>query len=397
MCLPNSFWTISSTNSRPVKLLSIVGARPQFVKAAMIAGAVKRHNRKAATRTERIQHRLVHTGQHYEHKMSGIFFDELNLPKPDHHLGVGSGLQGQQTGAMLGKIEKVLLAEKPDVVMIYGDTNSTIAGALAAAKLHLKVAHLESGLRSFNRRMPEEINRVASDHLSDFLFCPTDTAVQNLRREGIVANVFNIGDVMLDSVMAYREKAARRQGILKKLNVRKQEYILATVHRAENTDSPELLSKLLEALTELGCDVVLPVHPRVRERLKNSRALKPVAKLMEKSKNLKLTEPVSYLDMLSLEIHARLVLTDSGGVQKEAFFAAVPCITLREETEWLETKTDGWNQVVGTDPERIRKTVKLEWKRNRAGRNEKPDLRSFGEGRAGDKTVAALMNALNLS
>src|SRR5882762_7698289 len=310
----------------------------------MIADAVKRYNRNAKSRYGRIQHRLIHTGQHYEHRMSGVFFDELSLPKPNHHLGVGSGPQGEQTGAMLTRIEKVLLTEKPDVVMIYGDTNSTVAGALAAAKLHIKVAHLESGLRSFNRRMPEEINRVASDHLSDFLFCPTDTAVENLRCEGITRNVFKTGDVMLDSVIAYREKARKRKSVW--------------------------------------------------ERLKHSRALRPIAKLMKNSERLKVIEPVSYLDMLALEIHARLVLTDSGGVQKEAFFAAVPCLTLREETEWLETQAGGWNQVVGTDPDRIRMAVAEEWQRNRVGRNEQPDWKSFGEGRAANETVTALMRAL---
>jgi len=377
-----------------VKLLSIVGARPQFVKVAMIADAVKRYNRNAKSRYGRIQHRLIHTGQHYEHRMSGVFFDELSLPKPNHHLGVGSGPQGEQTGAMLTRIEKVLLTEKPDVVMIYGDTNSTVAGALAAAKLHIKVAHLESGLRSFNRRMPEEINRVASDHLSDFLFCPTDTAVENLRCEGITRNVFKTGDVMLDSVIAYREKARKRKSVLERLNVAAHDYVLATVHRAENTDSPEQLSMLLKALAELDYDVVLPMHPRVRERLKHSRALRPIAKLMKNSERLKVIEPVSYLDMLALEIHARLVLTDSGGVQKEAFFAAVPCLTLREETEWLETQAGGWNQVVGTDPDRIRMAVAEEWQRNRVGRNEQPDWKTFGEGRAANETVTALMRAL---
>jgi UDP-GlcNAc3NAcA epimerase len=377
-----------------MKLLSIVGARPQFVKAAMIAAAVNRHNLKAGSRAERIQHKLIHTGQHYEHKMSGIFFDELNLPKPHHHLGVGSGPQGEQTGAMLAKIEKVLVAEKPAAVMIYGDTNSTVAGALAAAKLHIKIAHLESGLRSFNRRMPEEINRVASDHLSDFLFCPTGTAVENLRREGITRNVFKTGDVMLDAVVAYREKAQKREKILKKLNISPQEYVLATVHRAETTDSPERLSNLLKALSELDHTVILPMHPRVRDRLKNSRALRPTAKLMEKSKTLRIIEPVSYLDMLTLEINARLVLTDSGGVQKEAFFAAVPCLTLRDETEWLETQADGWNQVVGTDPGRIRVAVGDEWQRNRVGRKERPDCAGFGEGHAGDETMAALVRAM---
>lgn len=378
----------------PVKLLSIVGARPQFVKVAMIVRAIKRHNADVALSSRRFQHRLVHTGQHYEHKMSGVFFDELSLPKPHHHLGVGSGAQGEQTGAMLARIEKVLLSEKPQVVMIYGDTNSTVAGALAAAKLHIKVAHLESGLRSFNRWMPEEINRVASDHLSDFLFCPTDNAVENLRNEGITRNVFNTGDVMLDSAIAYREKARQRVQLLKELNVRAQEFVLATIHRAENTDSSERLGGLLKALAGLDCDVVLPMHPRVRDRLKRDRTLRSIKLAIEKSKNIRLIEPVSYLDMLALENYARLVLTDSGGVQKEAFFAAVPCLTLREETEWLETQAGGWNQIVGTDPRRICQKVAEEWKRNRASSGERPDWTKFGGGCASDKTVAALSSAI---
>jgi UDP-GlcNAc3NAcA epimerase len=373
-----------------MKLLSIVGARPQFVKVAMIAEAVKAHNRSVKVRADRINHILVHTGQHYEHKMSGVFFDELRIPEPDYHLGVGSGPQGAQTGAMLAKIEKVLLAEKPSAVVIYGDTNSTVAGALTAAKLHIKIAHLESGLRSFNRRMPEEINRVASDHISDYLFCPTDTAVENLRTEGIVKNVFQTGDVMLDSVIAYRERAGKRTKLLKHLGVKSHEYALATVHRAENTDSLERLKHLLEALASLPFDVILPMHPRVRDRLKNNREMRAVAKTLEMSPNVKITAPVSYLEMLTLELHARLVLTDSGGVQKEAFFAGVPCLTLREETEWLETMAGGWNQIVGTEPAKIRGIAEQEWNRDRVGHGESPDWKSFGGGQAAKETVRIL-------
>lgn len=373
-----------------MRLLSIVGARPQFVKVAMIADAVKIYNRSAKLRGNRVRHILVHTGQHYEYKMSGVFFDELRIPEPDFHLGVGSGPQGAQTGEMLAKIEQVLSKEKPDVVMIYGDTNSTVAGALAAAKLHIKVAHLESGLRSFNRRMPEEINRIASDHISDYLFCPTDTAVENLKTEGITTNVFQTGDVMLDSVLAFRERAKKRASLLKKFGVAPHEYALATIHRAENTDSVSRLGNLLEALAGLPCDVVLPMHPRVRDRLKNRRELRSIAKKLNAARNLRITPPVSYLEMLALELNARLILTDSGGVQKEAFFAAVPCLTLRDETEWLETKVGGWNQVVGTDPSQIASAAKHEWDRDRVGRGETPDWKSFGGGRAALETVRVL-------
>jgi UDP-GlcNAc3NAcA epimerase len=373
-----------------MKLLSIIGARPQFVKAAMIADAVRRHNLAMVSAASRIRHVLVHTGQHYEYRMSGVFFDQLNLPTPDRHLGVGSGSQGKQTGAMLKQIEKALLAERPDMVMIYGDTNSTIAGALAAAKLHIKVLHLEAGLRSFNRDMPEEINRIASDHISDVLFCPTFTAVENLRKEGITSNVFQTGDVMLDAVMAYRGKAERRKSLLRKLRVESKEYALATIHRAENTDSVERLAGLLDALASLGHPVVLPMHPRVRDRLVKNRALSRVAKALKSATTLRITEPVSYLDMLALEINARVILTDSGGVQKEAFFVGVPCLTLREQTEWNETQVDDWNRVVGTVPNDIRIAAESVWS-GHAGRNgHKPSWSEFGGGQAANETIATL-------
>ena len=378
-----------------MKLLSIIGARPQFVKAAMIVDAVKRRNRGVASACHRIRHILVHTGQHYDHSMSGVFFDELRLPHPDHQLGVGSGSQGAQTGAMLERIEKVLLAEKPDSVMVYGDTNSTVAGALAATKLHIRLAHLESGLRSFNRRMPEEINRVASDHMSDILFCPTQTAVENLRREGITRNVFETGDVMLDAVIFYRGKAQERKKLLQRLRVEAKEYALATIHRAENTDSPERLSELLETLASLDHPVVFPMHPRVRDRLRKTREFRHVSRVLQEAKNLRIIEPVSYLDMLALETNARLILTDSGGVQKEAFFAAVPCLTLREETEWTETLVDGWNQLVGTAQDKIRAGFEEIWSRSAKRNGHHPNWNSFGEGRAADRTVAVLGEAVS--
>lgn len=365
------------------------------MKVAMIANAVQRYNRGTRSKHGRIQHRLIHTGQHYEHKMSGVFFEELSLPEPHYHLGVGSGSHGKQTGQMLEQIEKVLLAEKPDVVMVYGDTNSTIAGAIAATKLHIPVAHLESGLRSFNRRMPEEINRVASDHISDFLFCPTKTAVDNLRKEGIQRNVFLTGDVMLDSMVAYRVKARKHTKLLKDLGVTAQNYALATIHRAENTDSPAKLGALLKAVASLRQTVILPMHPRVREMLKHARELRPMERTLRNAGNLKVIAPVSYLDMLTLELHARVVLTDSGGVQKEAFFAGVPCLTLRDETEWIETLEGGWNRVVGTDPARIRAAFHKEWARNRVGRGERPDWKAFGDSRSGDETIKALVGAIH--
>lgn len=371
-----------------MKLLSIVGARPQFVKAAAVVGSIERWNSRHSK--NRIRHILVHTGQHYEHQMSGVFFEDLRLPTPDHHLGVGSAPHGAQTAAMLAKIEAALVEERPDVVLVYGDTNSTAAGALAAAKLHIKVAHLESGLRSFNREMPEEINRVVADHLSDILLCPTETAVKNLRKEGITRNIHQTGDVMLDVVLTYRPQAQSRRQVLSRLDIKPKEYALATIHRAENTDRTERLSGLLEALMGLPATVVLPLHPRVRNLLRSQPKLKPLHKRLAKAPNLRIVEPLSYLDMLALEINARMILTDSGGVQKEAFFAGVPCLTLRSETEWLETKEGGWNRVVGTKPRNIRTEFDKVWS-GRLGMNGRcPNWKSFGNGRAGDQTVAAL-------
>ncbi len=360
-----------SAKAGGVKVVDIVGARPQFIKVAPILRAVQCHNERHPDSP--IHEVLVHTGQHYDYEMSGVFFDDLGLKSPDYHLGVGSGTHGYQTGEMLRRIEEVLLQEKPDLVIVYGDTNSTLAGALAAAKLHIPVAHVEAGLRSFNRRMPEEINRVLTDHISSLLFCPTQTAVENLRREGFtnVLNdgdlipypldpcplppgplVINTGDVMYDAVLLYLGLAEERSQILGRMNLRTKEYALATIHRAENTDDPERLKSIFEGLAKIaaeGLTVVLPLHPRTR------RALSAFASdlLRSATPNLLIIDPVSYLDMLVLEKNARVILTDSGGVQKEAFFFRVPCVTLREETEWVETVEAGWNTLVGCDPERI--------------------------------------------
>lgn len=324
-----------------MKLVDIVGARPQFVKLAPILKAINEHN---ATHPDRpIQEVLVHTGQHYDYQMSGVFFDELGLKPPDYHLGVGSATHGAQTGEMLRRIEEVLLKEKPDVVMVYGDTNSTLAGALAAAKLHIAVAHVEAGLRSFNRRMPEEINRILTDHISDLLFCPTETAVENLAREGFTRGVHLVGDVMYDAAMQYLELAERKSPILEQLGLQPRSYALATVHRAENTDDPTRLAGILEGLRRVhssGVPVVMPLHPRTRRALERNH-LSP--------DGIRILEPVSYLDMLVLEKHARVILTDSGGVQKEAFFFRVPCVTLRQETEWVAKVPAGPNTLEPSD------------------------------------------------
>lgn len=373
-----------------MKLLSIVGARPQFVKAAMVSVAIRQHNTRDAS-SHRIRHSLVHTGQHYEHKLSGVFFDQLPLPKPDHFLAVGSGTHAVQTAAMLERIESVLLSEEPDVVVVYGDTNSTVAGALAAVKLHIPVAHVEAGLRSFNRRMPEEINRVATDHLSDLLLCPTPISVQNLKREGITRGVDIVGDVMLDAVEYSRPLAARRAKFLPKLGVRPDQYILATIHRAENTDEPERLAQIVETLVSLGHPIVFPMHPRLRDRLKNSGEYRAMRRALEKAPKLIILDPVSYLEMILLEDNARLILTDSGGVQKEAYFLGVPCLTLRDETEWTETLANNWNRVVGTSPAKIRNLVGSIWSRNGAGPRGPRDLKVFGSGRASHRIVRCLL------
>jgi UDP-N-acetylglucosamine 2-epimerase len=268
--------------------------------------------------------------------MSQVFFDELGLKSPDYHLGVGSGSHGYQTGEMLKRIEEVLFKGKPDLVMVYCDTNTTLAGALAAAKLHIPVAHVEAGLRSFNKKMPEEINRVLTDHLSHLLFCPTQTAVENLRREGIEKGLHLVGDVMYDAVLLYLDLAEKKSEIMERLGLKPKSYALVTVHRAENTDQPERLRAIfdgLERVAEEGLSVILPLHPRTRKQL-NALSIHP--------KEVQVLDPVSYLDMLVLEKNARVILSDSGGVQKETFFFRVPCVTLREETEWVETVETGW-------------------------------------------------------
>jgi UDP-GlcNAc3NAcA epimerase len=314
-------------------ILTIVGARPQFVKAAVVSKAMQAHN---------IRETMVHTGQHYDPSMSDVFFEELEIPAPAHHLAIGSGGHGAQTGRMLERIEQVILDERPDRVLVYGDTNSTIAGALAASKLHIPVDHVEAGLRSFNRRMPEELNRVVTDHLSSMLFAPTTTAVANLAKEGITGDqVVLSGDVMFDATKAAVEIANRRSTVIERLSLIPGEYVLATIHRAENTDDPELLESIFRSLAEVSetFPVVLPLHPRTRKALSQANLLDFA------TEQLRICEPLGYLDMTRLEASARVIATDSGGVQKEAFFHRVPCITIRTETEWVELVDLGWNRV----------------------------------------------------
>jgi UDP-GlcNAc3NAcA epimerase len=324
-----------------MKILTVIGARPQFIKSAMVSKSIAQHN---LTNTDKqIQEVIVHTGQHYNTNMSDIFFSEMDICPPDYNLGIGGLSHGAMTGKMLEEIEKIILTETPDLVMVYGDTNSTLAGALAAAKLKVKVAHVEAGLRSFNIEMPEEINRILTDRISDLLFVPTESAMNHLYQEGIAKRKIHlVGDVMYDAALHYGEKAESKSKILEQLGLAKQKYILATIHRAENTDNPTRLGTIFSALTEVAeqISIVLPLHPRTRKALIQEEILEKVAS------RLQIIDPVGYLDMIALEKNASVIVTDSGGVQKEAFFYQIPCITLRDETEWIELVKSGWNKVV---------------------------------------------------
>lgn len=383
-----------------IKIVSVVGARPQFVKMAAICKDIESHNRRVDA--DPIEHVVIHTGQHYDIQMSDVFFDELGIPEPEHNLEVGSGTHAAQTGSMLQRTERVLMEERPDIALVYGDTNSTLAGALAAAKLHIPVAHVEAGLRSYRKHMPEEVNRVATDHLSTVLFCPSERAIENLQHEGFVKAfgngrrvttedirglspveysvdrplTVNVGDVMFDSVLHLLSVAEGRSDVIDRLSLKKGRYYLTTVHRAENTDRPENLRGIIRALNCLAdrrTDVLFPIHPRTKKALSALEAEKIHS-------NVEVIDPVSYLDMLVLEQNASMILTDSGGVQKEAFFLQVPCVTLREETEWMETVDAGWNILAGADPERILKAID-----ELAGIELERQLpRIYGDGKAAD-------------
>lgn len=319
-------------------ILTVLGARPQFVKAAVVSRAI--------ARLGSLEERLVHTGQHYDAEMSSVFFEELGIPPPAFSLGIGGGTHGENTGRAVEAVERLVLRMKPDWLMVYGDTDSTLAGALAAAKLCVPVVHVEAGLRSFNRAMPEEINRVLTDHVSALLFAPSGVAVQNLAREGIAGDhVVEVGDVMLDAVRQFSAVATEKSVILDRLALPSRRYVLATLHRKENVDDPHRLSRILDGLRRSEMDIVLPLHPRTRKRLEEF-GIRP-------AKNIRIIEPVGYLDMMQLESNAAAIATDSGGVQKEAFFHHVPALILRDETEWVELIEIGANRLVGADPERI--------------------------------------------
>ncbi len=323
-----------------MKVVSVVGARPEFIQAAPVSRALRTRHREV----------LVHTGQHYDYEMSAVFFQELGLPASDYNLGVGSGPHGQQTGEILARMEQVLLDVQPDWVLVRGDTNSTLAGALAAAKLHIPVGHIEAGLRSFNRWMPEEINRIVADHVADLLFCPTPVAVSNLAAEGIRQGVHLVGDVMYEAILYNLSLAETKSQVLARLGLVSHNYLLLTIHRAENTDIRQNLQAILAALDRLHEPVIFPVHPRTRQRL-NELGWQP-------KPGVRLIEPQGYFDILVLEKNARLLLTDSGGMQKEAYCLGTPCLTLRKQTEWVETVETGWNRLVGTDTDKIVDTVR---------------------------------------
>lgn len=347
-----------------MKIVTIIGARPQFIKAATVTRAIKK--------SSNIKEIIVHTGQHYDDNMSTIFFDELNIPKPDYNLNVGSASHAYQTALMMQKLEDLLIVTKPDLVLVYGDTNSTLAGSVTAAKLHIPIAHVEAGLRSFNKKMPEEINRIVTDHIADLLFAPTQNALDLLKKEGLEAKSYFVGDVMLDSVIYYKEQLRTH----KNLPDLPDNFYLATVHRAENTDQKHILKEIFEAFAELDLPIIIPAHPRTIKFLNRYKII---------PENVKIIEPIGYLDMLNLISKSNKVLTDSGGLQKEAYFLKKQCITLREETEWVETLEENWNQVIGKiTKERISKAVYSEVE----SKNQKE---FFGKGNSAEIIVEHLL------
>lgn len=355
------------------KIVTIVGARPQFVKAAVVSRVLRSYCTEI----------IVHTGQHYDDELSGAFFRELVIPEPEYNLGIGSDSHGRQTGEMLTCLEEVLFAERPDMVLVYGDTNSTLAGALAAVKLYIPIAHVEAGARNFSLRIPEEVNRIVTDRLSALLFCATRTSIVNLEREGIREGVIFAGDVMLDLHLAMRDVARARSSILDELRIVPGQYLLGTVHRPRNTDVDERLKAIVEAFLDLQEPLVLPLHPRMVKNLQRTHLYERIAD----ASHIRLTKPLGYVDFLRLELDARLIVTDSGGVQREAYFCQRPCVTLFHNTAWPETVEDGWNVLVDADKERILEAV-------HSYQPTRPQRDVFGDGKAGEKIVRAALDYL---
>ena len=355
-----------------MSLVSIIGARPQFIKCSVVSKQIRKN----------FEEEILHTGQHYDYLMSKQFFEELDIPEPDVNLGVGSGGHGAQTAEMLIGIEKYLMEHEPNAVIVYGDTNSTLAGALAASKLNIPLIHIEAGLRSFDKTMPEEINRILTDHCSSVLSCPTQTAVGNLHKEGLSDGVFLTGDVMYDALLQHKEIALKKSLILQRMNLHTDQYILATVHRPSNTDKKEHLKNIITAFSESHQHIVLPLHPRTNKKIKEYNLYKYI------DKNVRIIDPVGYLDFLMLEMNAKKILTDSGGIQKEAYLLKKPCITLRENTEWIETIDDGWNILVGSNVKYIKDAVE----------NFKPSGTQhnlFGDGNSSKKILKIIDRYIN--
>jgi UDP-GlcNAc3NAcA epimerase len=350
-----------------MKVITIIGARPQFIKAATVSRAFKKYY----PETQEI---IVHTGQHFDENMSDVFFLELSIPTPDYKLGIGGGTHGQNTGRMIEHIEEVLINEKPDWVLVYGDTDSTLAGALAASKLHIKIAHVESGLRSFNKRMPEEINRILTDQVSSILFTPSKLATDNLTYEGVSSEMIHqVGDVMFDASIFYNKTSDQESSILEQLDIVDSEYMLLTIHRRENTSSKVKLENIMHGLEESGRNIICPLHPGTKNQLEKFNIDIP--------KNIKIIQPVGYLDMISLQKNARLVITDSGGVQKEAYFYQVPCVILRDETEWVELVENGYSILTGSDSKCIKEAI------NSMTLTEIDGKYLYGQGDAAEKIV----------
>ena len=364
-----------------MKIVTIIGARPQFVKAAMISRAIAAHN--SVGENHRIEEYILHTGQHYDENMNDVFLKELNIKKPDWQLHCG-GLASsvKMLAVMITGIEKALLECMPDYVLVYGDTTSTLAGALAASQLHIPVLHVEAGLRSFNKQMPEEINRILTDHIASMLFCPTYKAIENLAKERITEGIFHTGDVMYDAALSFGKMAEEKSVILSTLGLQPGKFRLATVHRAENTNDSERLTQILLALIEIATPyypVIFPLHPRTKVYINNYK----LNAIIASNEALRMIEPVDYLDMVMLEKNAETIFTDSGGVQKEAYFHRTPCITLREETEWTETVDAGWNQIAGFKTEKIIECL--------SRKTEKSEIKEYGDGHAADKIVRAII------
>jgi len=357
-----------------MKIASIIGTRPQFIKLAPLSKEVRKNHKEI----------IIHTGQHYDKKMSDLFFKELDIHQPDYNLEVGSGSHGQQTGEMIKRIEKVLIKENPDLVLVYGDTNSTLSGALAAAKLNITVAHIEAGLREFDKSIPEEINKIVSDHTSNILFCPSDLGMKNLAKEGITANVYNVGDITLDLAKRLSANTILEKSILKKYNLKKKDFYYMTMHREKNTGQKKRLSSIVSALENISKTVIFPIHPRTAKALKKYKLWGKINQI----KSLKILPPIGYQESIMLIKNAEKTITDSGGVIKESYFLKTPAVIIDDTTEWVETVEDGWNVIAGADKDKIIRFV------NRAVK-PKRHREVYGNGKSAQKIIRMLNNYLS--